>query len=169
MNRTKLVRWIALSIVVLLAAAGITATWLKAAPSEITRAELASLIQKKEITNGKVQPTLYAGIYHIEGTRKSGGQSESFSITTHLDGDQAKSLFEQNGVTVEMPGQNLRGQWANILSTLVVCVLVVALVIFQTTSRASRKPRVRSGKSWTFCATQKNINVSAARCPKACC
>jgi cell division protease FtsH len=143
MNRTKLVRWIALSIVVLLAAAGITATWLKAAPSEITRAELASLIQKKEITNGKVQPTLYAGIYHIEGTRKSGGQSESFSITTHLDGDQAKSLFEQNGVTVEMPGQNLRGQWANILSTLVVCVLVVALVIFQTNIGRAKNSRVK--------------------------
>src|SRR5206468_3946752 len=89
----------------------LTAVLLRTPEREITRIELATLIQAKDFSHGRVTPTPYSGIYHIEGTRKLSGKSQKFFITTHLDGAQVKSLFEQSAVKVEIPGQGMRGQW----------------------------------------------------------
>jgi len=107
----------------------LTAVLLRTPEREITRTELAALIQAKDFSHGRVTPTPYSGIYHIEGTRKQGNKTEKFFITTHLDETQIKNLFEQSGVKVEVPGQGVRGQWVNILSTLLIAGLVIMLVL----------------------------------------
>src|SRR4051812_43905512 len=91
--------------------------FLRSPVREITRGELDQLLQTKGITQGEIVPTPYAGIYHIAGTRKAGGQSQNFSITTHLDEAQVASLFTQAGIKVQMPGEGIRGQWVSIIST----------------------------------------------------
>ena len=60
--------------------------WCFRTPSrEITRAELDQFVQAKTLTDGRVKPTPYAGIYHLEGKHKLSGHSERVFITTHLD------------------------------------------------------------------------------------
>src|SRR5205814_452249 len=66
---------------------------LRSPASEITRAELDELIHAKAITEGRITPTPYAGIYHVAGTRKPNGKPQKFFVTTHLDEAQAKELF----------------------------------------------------------------------------
>src|SRR5438876_6596117 len=46
----------------------LTAVLLRSPEREITRTELAALIQAKDFSHGRVTPTQYSGIYHIEGT-----------------------------------------------------------------------------------------------------
>src|SRR5436190_17668934 len=84
--------------------------WFFHSPSrEITRAELQQLLEAKALQRLVASPTPYAGIYHVEGTRKAAGKSERVFVTTHLDETQVKSLFEQSGLKVDLPGQGLRG------------------------------------------------------------
>ena len=99
--------------------------FLKTPSHEITRAELSQLIQQKQITEGHAIPTPYNGIYRVEGTRKVNGKPENFYVTTHLDETEVKALFAQSGVKIEMPGEGMRGQWVNVISTLFIGGLVV--------------------------------------------
>ena len=58
--------------------------WCFRTPSrEITRAELDQLVQAKTLTDGRIIPTPYAGIYLVEGRRKLPGKSERVFLTTH--------------------------------------------------------------------------------------
>src|SRR4051794_21570713 len=83
--------------------------WFMRSPScEITRAELEELIRAKAITEGQITPTPYAGIYHVTGTRTSNGKPQKFFVTSHMDEAQAKDLFAQAGVRIDMPGQGTR-------------------------------------------------------------
>jgi cell division protease FtsH len=120
------------------------------ASREITRGELAQLIEAKTLTEGRVTPTPYAGIYHVEGTLKAGKKPEKVYITTHLDQDQVKSLFAQAGVKVEMPGAGMRGQWVNIVSTLVIAGLVIMLVVYQANIGKGRNTKLRERPTVTF-------------------
>jgi cell division protease FtsH len=95
-------------------------------------------------------PTPYAGIYHVEGTRKAAGKSERVFVTTHLDETQVKSLFEQSGLKVDLPGQGLRGQWVSALSTLVIAGLVIALLYYQTNIGKGKNSRVRERPNVRF-------------------
>src|SRR4051794_39164723 len=70
---------------------------------EINRVELEQFLQANTITDGRVTPTPYAGIYYMEGTHKAGPKSEKVYITTHLDEAQIKTLLGQNTTKVEMP------------------------------------------------------------------
>ncbi|HWF19150.1 MAG TPA: AAA family ATPase [Verrucomicrobiae bacterium] len=116
---------------------------------DISHAQLELLMGGKLIHQGHIVPTPYAGIFHVQGTWQSGGKEQPFSITTHLDPEQLKSLTAQPRVVIELPGGGLKEQWVNIFSALVLIGLVVGLVAFQTGlgrgqhSRIRQRPTVR--------------------------
>src|SRR5262249_13336372 len=118
MNRLKNFKLIASLALILVGCGLITAYFLKNHSREITRAELSQLIQQNQISDAQAIPTPYSGIYSVEGSRKVNGKAEHFYVTTHLDDTEVKSLFAQSAVKIEMPGQGLRGQWINIVTTL---------------------------------------------------
>jgi cell division protease FtsH len=110
---------------------------------EITRIEMETLLSSGSLLKAVLIPTPYAGIYHVEGIIKKGRQSEKVFITTHLDEAQVGRFFSNKAVRVEMPGASLRGQWVNIISSLVICGLVVMLVVYQTSIGKGRNTRIR--------------------------
>jgi cell division protease FtsH len=128
----------------------IAAFFLRTPSHEITRAELTQLIQQNQVSDGQAIPTPYNGIYRIEGTRKVNGKTEKFYVTTHLDDAEAKALFAQNGVKIEMPGQGMRGQWVNIVSMLFVGGLVVMLVAYQSNIGRAKNTRVKDRPTIRF-------------------
>src|SRR5947209_10356869 len=119
----------------------IAAFFLRTPRHEITRVELGHMIQQNQIADARAMPTPYGGIYRVEGTRKVNGISENFYVTTHLDDSEVKALFAQSGVKIEMPGQGMRGQWVNIVSTLFIGGLVVMLFVYQANIGRAKKPR----------------------------
>jgi cell division protease FtsH len=110
---------------------------------EISQVELDHLLQCNAISDGRVTPTPYPGIYRIDGTTHAGVRTEKIYITTHLEEAQVKTLFSQKGVKVELPGQGLRGQWINIVSTLLIVGLVSMLVLYQTSIGKGKDSRIR--------------------------
>jgi cell division protease FtsH len=128
----------------------IGAYFLKSPSHEITRAELTQLIQQHQITDGRVIPTPYNGIYGVEGTRQVNGKAEKFYVTTHLDESEINALYAQNGLKTEMPGQGMRGQWVNVLSTLFIGGLVVVLVAYQANIGRAKNARVKERPTIRF-------------------
>jgi cell division protease FtsH len=125
--------------------------WCLRTPSrEITHQELAQLLEAHGLSGVRVMPTPYAGIYYIEGRHQAAGKTEKVYATTHLDRVQAKGLFEQSGVQVDLPGQGTRAQWVNVVSTLVIAGLVVGLVGFQYNLGRGKNSRVRQRPTVTF-------------------
>ncbi len=116
---------------------------------EITFPEFERLLGQKSLQRIEVIPTPYAGIYHIEA-RHPGKHKENVYVTTHLGEAQAQQLLAQAGVKIEIPGMSLRGQWVNIVSTLVIAGLVVMLVAYQYNIGRGRSARVRQRPSVTF-------------------
>ncbi len=117
---------------------------------ELTRAELEQALQHKSLQSVHLLPTPYAGIYQVQGSRQAAGKSEKIAITTHLDEGQVKSLLQQGGTKVDLPGQAVRGQWLNILSTLVIAGLVVMLVAYQYNIGRGKDARVRQRPKVSF-------------------
>jgi len=139
---------IGLSLIVL--GCGLFAAYALHTPShEITRAELSQLIAQKQITDGHAYPSSFNGIYHVEGTRTVNGKTEKFYVTTHLDEAEAKTLFAQNGVKIEMPG-GMRGQWVSVISTLFIGALVVGLVAYQANIGRAKNTRVKERPTIRF-------------------
>jgi cell division protease FtsH len=134
-----------------LGVAMIAAYFLHTPSREISRTELTSLIEQKQIADGHVTPTPYAGIYQVEGRHQVNGHAERFYVTTHLDEAQVHSIFEQNAVKIDMPGQGLRGQWVNIVSTLLIGGLVVLLVAYQANIGRAKSSRVLERPTVRFC------------------
>src|ERR1051326_857385 len=116
------------------------------APSdEITRAKLNELIDGQRVVRATITPTPYPGIYTVEGAWKSGPNPAKFSITTHLEEAQVKALLDASESKVEVPGRSAnKGQWVNIISTLVIAGLVVFVVTHQ--SRLGRAKRTNKTK-----------------------
>jgi cell division protease FtsH len=150
MKRLKKFKLIIGLALIALGAGLITAYCLKTPAHEITRAELSQLIQQNQIVSGEAMPSLYNGIYHVEGTRKVDGRTEKFYVTTHLDDNEVKNLFAQNGVKIEMPGQSTRAQWLNIISLLFVGGLVVGLVAYQSNIGRAKNTRVKERPTIRF-------------------
>src|SRR2546421_9085951 len=99
---------------------------------EINRARLNQLIQNKLIVSATVAPTPYAGIYSVEGSLKAGNKPARFTITTHLDEAQVKTLLDSAEAKIDVPGKGAnKGQWANIVCSLVIAALVVLMVAHQ--------------------------------------
>src|SRR5256885_1141572 len=91
---------------------------------EINRARLNHLVQNKLIVSATVAPTPYAGIYSVEGSSKSGGKPARFTITTHLDEAQIKTLLDSAETKMDVPGRGSnKGQWANIVCSLLIAGL----------------------------------------------
>src|SRR6266481_306331 len=125
--------------------------WICHVPAhELTQTQLQGLIESNGLTDGQVTPTPYAGIYRVEGNRKVNGQPERIYITTHLDEAQVKSLFAQKNVQVDMPGSGVRGQWVNIVSTVLIAGLVIMLVIYQTNIGKGKNARIRQRPTISF-------------------
>ena len=118
---------------------------------EINRARLIQFMGEKSILNATVTPTLYAGIYTVEGSGKAGGKSVKFTITTHLEEAQVKTLLDSADARVDVPGHGgNKGQWANIVCSLVIAGLVVVMVAHQvrlgkgqSTHKIKARPSVR--------------------------
>ena len=117
---------------------------------EINRSEFEQLMQANAITEGRVTPTPYPGIYYLEGAHNIGQRIERIYITTHLEEAQVKALLAQNTTKIEMPGQGMRGQWVNIVSTLLIGGLVVWLVMYQTNIGKGKNSRVRHRPTVSF-------------------
>ncbi|HWH69202.1 MAG TPA: AAA family ATPase, partial [Candidatus Sulfotelmatobacter sp.] len=117
---------------------------------EISRAELSQLIETKGLSEARVTPTAYAGIYQVEGVRQQNCKPEKVYLTTHLDEAQVKSLFSQSGVKVEVPGQNMRAAWVNILSTVIIAGLVLTLVAYQYNLGKGKNAHVRQRPNVSF-------------------
>jgi cell division protease FtsH len=128
----------------------ISVLFMRTPACEITRAELDKLIRSKAITEGQITPTPFAGIYHVTGSRMSNGKPQKFVVTTHLDETQAKEVFAQGGVKIDMPGQGSRGQWVNMISTLVIAGLVIMLVVYQSSIGKGRSTRLKERPTITF-------------------
>lgn len=149
MKRFKNFRFTIGLVAIALGCGLIAAYFLKTPSHEITRTELAQLIQQHEISDGHAIPTPYSGIYRVEGARKVKGKMEKFYVTTHLDESEVNALFAETGVKIEMPEQGVHGQWINVLSTLFIGGLVVALVAYQANigraknARVTQRPTVR--------------------------
>ncbi|MDB6066207.1 MAG: ATP-dependent metalloprotease FtsH [Pedosphaera sp.] len=148
----KLLRFrVILGLAVLTAAAGIITTYCLKSPSrEITRVRFEQMLQNQSVTTGKVMPTPYAGIYHVEGMWASDGKPRPFSITTPLDADQLKTLCAQPAVTIEMPGTSLKDQWVNIVLTLTVVGFVGGLVLYQVNVGRGKHSRIRQRPTVRF-------------------
>lgn len=116
---------------------------------EITRVELEQAIAARSMAKPEVRPTPYPGIYTVSGKRAVAQGQEKFTITTHLDEAQLKLLFAESKASVTLPGQSIRGQWLNIVSTLVIAGLVVFLIMHQTrlgtgkNSMVHRRPTIK--------------------------
>lgn len=136
---------------ILLGAGLITAYFLRTPSRELTRTELAGLLESKTLLEGSVKPTPYAGIYLVEGKHKTAkGTVEKVYLTTHLDEAQVKTVFDQSGIKVDLPGAGLRGQWVNIVSTLLIAGLVIMLVVHQSRIGKGKASHVRQRPTVSF-------------------
>src|SRR3974390_154136 len=108
-------------------------TWFFHVPArEISRPEFEQFLTSKSLFEPLVTPTPYSGIYRVEGRHKANNKLERVYLTTHLDEAQIKSLFDQSGLKVDLPGEGVRGQWVSIFSTVTIGGLIVGLLYFQS-------------------------------------
>jgi cell division protease FtsH len=133
-----------------LTAIGIGVYCLHTSPTELTRAELEKQIAAGAILGGRVTPTPYAGIYHVEGSLRRAQKLQPFEVTTHLEESQVKALLAARSSKIEMPGAGLKGQWVNLLSTAIIGGMVVTLVMFQARIGRGRNTQVRQRPTVTF-------------------
>jgi cell division protease FtsH len=128
----------------------IVAWFVRVPAREISRAELEQFLQAKEITAGLVMPTLYAGVYRVEGTHRIANKTEKIYTTMHLDEAQIKSLFEQSALKLELPRPGMREQWANVISTVVIAGLLIGMIYYQTNLGRGKSSRIRERPTVTF-------------------
>src|SRR5688572_8476490 len=100
-------------------------------PREFSVQELDTLVANKTLVRAKIVPTIYDGVYSIEGSFKSGAKQQSFCLTTHLDETRLQRLTEMKDVKIHLPGQGSRAQWVNIIATLFIAGLVGFVVLHQ--------------------------------------
>ena len=137
----------------LLIVAGLTMilVWFLRVPTrEITWGELDQLLQTNTLSEVRLLPTPYNGVYRVEARNKKNGKAENVHVTGHLPEARLEGLSARQGVKLEIPGQSLRGQWINIVSTLVIAGLVIALITYQVNIGRGRNARVRQRPSVTF-------------------
>jgi cell division protease FtsH len=147
LKNTNLLAWSALIVTGLI----ILGIWACLPPSrEITRAELDQLLQAKALTDGRLMPTPYAGIYSVEGKHKLPGKSEKVFLTTHLDEVQINALSDQSWARVAIPDQGIRGQWVNVLTNLLLAGVVIGVVVYQGNLGRGKNALVRERPTVNF-------------------
>src|SRR4051812_25094756 len=116
-------------------------------PKELSVQDLDRLVTNNTLVRATISPTIYTGVYGIEGAFKSAaGKAQSFNITTHLDEARLQRLTEMKDVKIHLPGQGTRAQWINIIATLFIAGLVGFVVLHQVNigkSKGSHKIRKR--------------------------
>src|SRR5437870_477477 len=117
---------------------------------EISKAELQKLVQSKAIKDGRAAPTPYAGIFAIEGKRKVKEQTQIFYVSTHFEDYEIRQLLESGQIKLDLPGQGMRAQWVNIVSTLLIGGLVIMLVVYQSSIGKGRNTHVRDRPTIAF-------------------
>src|SRR6266478_9192108 len=150
MKRLKNLRFVAGLALILVGLILVGGFFFHASSREIAGTELDQLLQSGALTRAAVIPTPYAGIYHVETVLNKAGKREKVFVTTHLDEAQVRKLFAERGVHVEMPGAGLRGQWVNIISTVIIAGLVIMLVIYQTSIGKGRDSRIKERPTVSF-------------------
>src|SRR6266478_2961783 len=150
MKRLKNLRFVAGLALILVGLILVGGFFFHASSREIAGTELDQLLQSGALTRAAVIPTPYAGIYHVETVLNKAGKREKVFVTTHLDEAQVRKLFAERGVHVEMPGAGLRGQWVNIISTVIIAGLVIMLVIYQTSIGKGRDSRIKQRPTVSF-------------------
>lgn len=135
--------------ILLLGGLGLTLCFLFQRPvDELNRAQFLFLLNKKAITTASLTPSPYTGIYLVEG---SYGAAAKFTITTHLDAGQVAQLLGVPAAKVATAaGGASRAQIVNIICTLLIASLIVAVVVHQGrigkgkgTHRVRERPEVR--------------------------
>jgi cell division protease FtsH len=122
--------------------------FLRSPNREIARTEFDQLLQANALAQVHLRPTLYAGIYEIEGRHQTTRGAENISLTLHLNETETKALLANKQLKFELPGLGWRGQWVSVLSTIVVAALVLFLVAHQAnfgrgvSSRVKERPTV---------------------------
>jgi cell division protease FtsH len=117
---------------------------------EVTGAELDGWLAAKSVSAVQVTPTFFTAVYTVEGKHSMGDRSERFTATTHLDEAQLKSLLAENGAKLNLPGQSLRAQWLNVVSTLIIAGLVIGLVSYQYQIGRGKNARVAQRPNVSF-------------------
>ena len=143
--------WVLSAVTVTLA--GLFTLWMvfiRQPSIELTPTELPLMLASGGLSQGRVTPTPYAGMYHLEGTRQLAGRKEKVYLTTHLSEEQLQALLANKSIKVDMPGAGARGQWVNILSTLLIAGAVVMVVVLQTNIGKGRNARVKERPSVRF-------------------
>jgi cell division protease FtsH len=125
--------------------------WFFRAPArELTGAEFQRLLQTHGLGSAVASPTIYPGIYQVEGTQKTGGRTEKVFITTPLDQAQVRSLLEQNHARVSLPGQSAHIQWVNVVASLAIAAVVITLMAVQFKLGRARTLQVRQRPNVSF-------------------
>jgi cell division protease FtsH len=142
-------RFIIGGLLCLITAALFIGLWPSPATHDISRAQLDLLLRSKMIKEASVTPTIYQSIYEVSGTYSlsPGSAKEEFSITTRLEEAQVHQLVNLAGVKVDVPGKSNKAQAVNIISTVVVAGLIIALIVHQSRmakTTTHRKVRTRS-------------------------
>jgi len=118
---------------------------------EISKPEFEQLVAAKALKEGQLAPTPFAGIYSFEARHPlQGKHRENVYVTTRLEDYQVRQLLESGQAKLDVPGQGLRAQWVNIVSTLIIGGVVVTLVIFQTSIGKGRNTHVRQRPDISF-------------------
>jgi len=143
-----------IALLLSLSAVGILIGYCARIPSsEITRAQFVELLNQKQISRAAVTPMLYQGIYSVEGsyTAKPGAKPSSFTITTHLDEQQVKTLLAESNVKVDLPGQGGKTQIINIISSVIIVGLIGVLVWHQMRiGKAKTRHKIKARPSIRF-------------------
>jgi cell division protease FtsH len=117
---------------------------------EINRAEWGQLVDAKTLSSVSATPTTYPGIYYLKATHLASGKKQKVYLTTHLAEAELKSLFDQSGFKVDLPGQGLQGPWVSAISTLLIVGLVIGLLYYQTNLGRGKNAQVRSRPTVQF-------------------
>lgn len=125
---------------------------------EIPKAEFEKLIQMKGLKDGRITPTPYAGIYAVEARHEAPApkgkiqkpRAEIVYLSTHLEDYQVRQLLESGQARLDIPGQGMRAQWINIVSTLIIGGLVIMLVVYQSSIGKGRNTHVRERPTIAF-------------------
>ena len=114
---------------------------------EFSVQDLDGLVAKSALVKARIVPTIYDGVFEVEGTFKNdAGKTQSFNMTAHLDEPRLQRLTEMKDVKIHLPGQGSRAQWINIFATLFIAGLVGFVVLHQVRigkSKTSHKIRTR--------------------------
>src|SRR5690349_20403403 len=128
---------------VLLGGALIGAWFLRAPTREISRAEMDQLLKARALQSVRITPTPFPGIYAIQARHPLGRKAEKVVLTTHFDEEQVKRLLDLNGGKIDLPDQELRGQWISLVSTIVIGGLVILVSSYQYNLGRGKNTKVR--------------------------